>query len=620
MMDKNQITGLVLIMAMLLGYQYFFAPKIDPEKPQEKAKTSQTTVIPQKVATIDSNAAKTAAGDFASAAVGTGKDVVLENKDIKVTFTSQGGRVKQVLLKNYETYNSFAANKKEPLVIFDQDFDKISLDLPTTKGNIDLNKLYFNTNSVGGMIAEGKSDKVVFTLQLTNGQSVQQTYTLAGAGFLLDNDLKLTGLDGILKNESVKMNWVENVRPTEKDFTENRKATVNYLINDGENFDQLSESPTGSNDAKLDQPLKWVAFKKKYFLSSFITKNDPILKAEVTGTANEQDSVNIKTLRANMDLNLAGIKAGKGNFQWYFGPNDYNIIKDVAPGFGKNVKLSYDIFLPITRYVFVPLFNVLEKIFANYGLLIIALVLIIKFALLPLTYKSYVSMAKMRILQPELNAIKEKIGDDAAKQQQAQMKLYGEVGVSPLSGCVPVVATMPVLMAVFMLFPNLINLRQQSFLWANDLSTFDSIATLPFSIPLYGNHVSLFTLLMTVSSIAYGYYNNQNTPDQTGQPIDMKKMAYITPVIFMFVMNSLPAGMSFYYFISNIVTIGQQIGIRKFVDEDKIKNILDDNRKKIAAGGGAKKSRFSEYISKQMKAVEEAQKTQPAIDTKKKKK
>jgi YidC/Oxa1 family membrane protein insertase len=620
MMDKNQITGLVLIMAMLLGYQFFFAPKIEPEKPQQKAKTTQSSITPQKIVTIDSNAAKTAAGDFATAAVGISKDVVLENKDIKVTFTSQGGRVKQVLLKNYQTYTAFAENKKDPLVIFDQDFDKISLELPTTKGNIDLNKLYFNTNSVGGMVAEGKTDKVVFNLQLANGQTVEQTYTLAGAGFLVDNDLKLTGLDGILKNESVKMNWVENVRPTEKDLTENRKATVNYLINDGENFDQLSESPTGSNDAKLDQPLKWVAFKKKYFLSSFITKNDPIQKAEVTGTANEQDSLNIKTLRANMDLNLAGIKAGKGNFQWYFGPNDYNIIKDVAPGFGKNVKLSYDIFLPITRYVFVPLFNVLEKIFSNYGLLIIALVLIIKFALLPLTYKSYVSMAKMRILQPELNAIKEKIGDDPAKQQQAQMKLYGEVGVSPLSGCVPVVATMPVLMAVFMLFPNLINLRQQSFLWANDLSTFDSIATLPFSIPLYGNHVSLFTLLMTVSSIAYGYYNNQNTPDQTGQPIDMKKMAYITPVIFMFVMNSLPAGMSFYYFISNIVTIGQQIGIRKFVDEDKIKDILDDNRKKIAAGGGAKKSRFSEYISKQMKAVEEAQKAQPPVDNKKKKK
>jgi YidC/Oxa1 family membrane protein insertase len=619
MMDKNQITGLVLIMAMLLGYQFFFAPKIEPEKPQVKPKTTQLAT-PSKITAIDSNAVKTAAGDFAKVAVGTAKDVVLENKDIKVTFTSEGGRVKQVLLKNYKTYNAFAGNTKEPLVIFDQDFDKISLELPTTKGNIDLNKLYFTTNSVGGTVAEGKSEKVIFSLQLANGQTVEQTYTLAGTGFLLDNDLKLKGLDGILKNESVKMNWLENVRPTEKDLNENRKATVNYLINDGENFDQLSENPTGTNEATLDQPLKWVSFKKKYFLSSFITKNEPIEKAQVFGTANEQDSINIKTLRANMNLNLASIKAGKGNFQWYFGPNDYNIIKNVAPGFGKNVKLSYDIFLPITRYVFVPLFNVLENIFSNYGLLIIALVLIIKFALLPLTYKSYVSMAKMRILQPELNALKEKIGDDPAKQQQAQMKLYGEVGVSPLSGCVPVLATMPVLMAVFMLFPNLINLRQQSFLWANDLSTFDSIATLPFNIPLYGTHVSLFTLLMTVSSIAYGYYNNQNTPDQTGQPIDMKKMAYITPVIFMFVMNSLPAGMSFYYFISNIVTIGQQIGIRKFVDEDKIKDILDDNRKKIAAGGGAKKSRFSEYISKQMKAVEEAQKVQEVDKNKKKKK
>jgi YidC/Oxa1 family membrane protein insertase len=317
-----------------------------------------------------------------------------------------------------------------------------------------------------------------------------------------------------------------------------------------------------------------------------------------------------------MEVSLADMKAGKGQYQWYFGPNDYNKIKEIAPAFGRNVKLSYDIFLPITRYVFVPLFNILETVFSNYGLLIIALVLVIKFALLPLTYKSYVSMAKMRILQPELNAIKEKVGDDAAKLQQAQMKLYGEVGVSPLSGCVPVLATMPILMAVFMLFPNLINLRQEAFLWANDLSTYDSVWDLPFSIPFYGNHVSLFTLLMTLSSIAYGYYNNQNTPDQVGQPIDMKKMAYITPVIFMFVMNSLPAGMSFYYFVSNLVTILQQIGIRKFVDEDKIKQILEDNRKKIAAGGG-KKSRFSEYLQKQMKAAEEMQKQQN--DDKKKK-
>jgi YidC/Oxa1 family membrane protein insertase len=227
-------------------------------------------------------------------------------------------------------------------------------------------------------------------------------------------------------------------------------------------------------------------------------------------------------------------------------------------------------------------------------------------------------MAKTRILAPEIAAIKEKIGDDAAKVQQETMKLYGEVGVNPLSGCVPVLATMPVLMAVFMLFPNLINLRQESFLWAEDLSTFDSIVSLPFTIPFYGSHVSMFCLLMTVSQLAYGYYNNQITPDQPGQPINMKMMAYFTPVIFMFVMNSFPAGLSFYYFISNLVTIGQQLAIRKFVNEDKIKLILDENRKKIAASGGAKKSRFSQYLQTQMKTMEETQKN--AKNTPKKKK
>jgi YidC/Oxa1 family membrane protein insertase len=332
--------------------------------------------------------------------------------------------------------------------------------------------------------------------------------------------------------------------------------------------------------------------------------------AALTATPNLEDSLNIKTLDAQIIASAQDLSAGKSTFQFYFGPNDYAIVNKVeAPNFGKNVKLSYDFLLPITKYIFVPLFGFLESLFTNYGLLIIVLVLIIKTALLPLTYKSYVSMAKTRILAPEIAAIKEKIGDDAARVQQETMKLYGEVGVNPLSGCIPVLATMPVLMAVFMLFPNLINLRQQSFLWANDLSTFDSFINLPFNIPFYGSHVSLFCLLMTVSQLAYGYYNNQITPDQPGQPINMKMMAYITPVIFMFVMNSFPAGLSFYYFVSNLVTIGQQLAIRKFVNEDKIKALLDENRKKIAAGGGPKKSKFSQYLQTQLKTMEEQQKT-----------
>ena len=212
----------------------------------------------------------------------------------------------------------------------------------------------------------------------------------------------------------------------------------------------------------------------------------------------------------------------------------------------------------------------------------------------------------MRVLAPEINEIKERVGDDMAKQQSEQMKLYQEVGVSPLSGCVPVLATMPILFALFMLFPNLIELRQKPFLWANDLSTYDAFITFP-TLPFIGGHLSLFTVLMTMSSIAYAYYNNQTTPTQPG-PVNMKALSYIFPLMFMFVLNSYPAGLTFYYFISNIVTITQQQLIRRFVDEDKIRAVLDDNRRKIASGQVKKPGGFQALLQKQLAAADEARK------------
>ena len=276
--------------------------------------------------------------------------------------------------------------------------------------------------------------------------------------------------------------------------------------------------------------------------------------------------------------------------------------------------LGYAFLKPINEYILVPLFNVLEKVISNYGLIIICLVLIVKLLLTPLTYKSYISMAKMRLLAPELAELKEKNGDDMAKQQQDQMKLYQQVGVSPLSGCVPVLATMPILFSLFFLFPNLIELRQQSFLWAPDLSTYASFIKLPFTLPFYGSHVSLFTLLMTASSIAYAYYNNQITPTQPG-PVNMKVLSYIMPLMFMFVLNNFPAGLTFYYFVSNVVTIAQQLIIRSFVDEDKIKLILDENRAKNA-NGEKKQSKFQKYLEKTLQAGEEAKRKQAELDKK----
>jgi YidC/Oxa1 family membrane protein insertase len=264
--------------------------------------------------------------------------------------------------------------------------------------------------------------------------------------------------------------------------------------------------------------------------------------------------------------------------------------------------------------VIFPVFHFLTGIISNYGLIIIVLVILLKLVLAPLSYRSYLSMAKMKVLKPDLDQIKEKHGDDMSKVQAEQLKLYQSVGVNPISGCVPVLLQMPILFAMFYLFPASIELRQQPFLWADDLSTYDSLIRLPFAIPFgVGDHISLFTLLMTISTLVYTWQNNQISSVQG----PMKSMSYIMPVIFFFVLNSFSAGLTFYYFVSNLVTFGQQALIRRFVDENKIKLLLEENRKKNVAGTG-KKSKFMSRLEDAMKASEEAKKK--AQDERKKKK
>ena len=601
-MDKNSISGIVLIMAMLLGYQYFFAPKEPVQTKKEVVAAKPATATPKS---------DSALAVVADSSVQVKEQLyTLENENLRVTLSNFGGKLVSVQLKNYKSYKNYTLGKKDGIILFDAQKDLFDVEIPTSGKKLSLGKLVYQ-------VVQSKN-QVSFTSTLPNGKNIVQSYQLPESGYELAYSIDAKAIAPELTGNEYFIHWKENVTQTEKDAQEERKATINYLLTEDEEFDYLSENPTSVSNENLTQSVQWVSFKKKYFLAGLVPQGTLFTKANLTATPNPTDTVAIKTLDAQLVAPMGDLSAGKSAFKFYFGPNDYSIVKNIAPAFGKNVKLSYDFLLPITKYIFVPLFGFLESIIFNYGLLIIVLVLIIKTALLPLTYKSYVSMAKTRILAPEIAAIKEKIGDDPARVQQETMKLYGEVGVNPLSGCIPVLATMPVLMAVFMLFPNLINLRQESFLWAEDLSTYDSILNLPFNIPFYGSHISLFCLLMTVSQLAYGYYNNQITPDQPGQPINMKMMAYVTPVIFMFVMNSFPAGLSFYYFISNLVTIGQQLAIRKFVNEDKIKALLEANRAKIKAGGGAKKSRFSTYLQTQLKTMEEQQKA--AADQKKGKK
>ncbi|MCA0234701.1 MAG: membrane protein insertase YidC [Bacteroidetes bacterium] len=604
-MERNQIIGLALIMMMLVGYQ-ILAPQTEPPKtnPATQTKSSATAAVAPAPRQLDSVAAKAIYGDFASAAIGTAKDIVVETDDVRLTFSTKGGNVKEVLLKKFKTYTN------APLYLIDEQSSKFNLELPTNKGTINLADLYFTTESSNQVITTGKSTKLAFRLPLGANQYVEQTYTIQGSGYLIDYDVQLVGLDGLVKNEPTRLVWQDKLKQLENDMAENRKVVTTNYYADGE----LSDIGRGQSDnveEKIEQPVSWFAHKNKYFLSAFITKGSSLSNATLKSLVNQSDTTYIKTMQSEGSLSTADLKAGKGNFQFFFGPNDYQIVKNIgtATDFGDNVDLGYAFLKPLNKFFFVPMFSFLEKFFSNYGVLIVVLVLIVKLLMTPLVYKSYVSMAKMRMLAPELAIIKEKVGDDAAKMQQEQMKLYQQVGVSPLSGCIPVLATMPILMSLFFLFPNLIELRQQSFLWASDLSTYDAPIKLPFAIPFYGAHVSIFTLAMTISQLVYAWYNNQITPAQVQQPgmPDMRMLTYFMPVMFMFVMNSFPAGLSFYYLVSNVVTILQQQVIRRFVNDDKIRSILEENRRKIASGE-KKKSKFSDMLERSMKAADEAKK------------
>ncbi|WP_435356075.1 membrane protein insertase YidC [Emticicia sp. SJ17W-69] len=618
LVDRNQLIGIVLLMCMWAGYMYFM-PQTPPEKPTPVAPKAAVKTIAAPNVINDTLALKAAFGDFATAATGTSQDIVIENQDTKFTFSTLGGSIKEVVLKNYSTYADFKAGVKKPLVLIDDKNSSMNLEIQTNKGKVDLKKLYYTTTNQSTIIKEGDSTKVIFKLALADNQYIEQIYTIQSKGYTVDYDVNLVGMDAIVQNQPAHFYWQDNLKVLEHDIAENRKsAQINFWNAKDDEFDDLGANKSGNEDLNVADPVKWFSFKQKYFVTGFVAKNQPLSTVNLKLATPETDSSIVKTVEVNANLAISDLKTGKGNFRFYFGPNDYNLVKNVTDGFHRNVYLGYDFVKPINRFVFVPLFNLAESFISNYGLLIIVVVIVLKTLLTPLIYKSYISSAKMRVMAPELAELKEKVGDDQVKMQQEQMKLYQQVGVNPLSGCVPMLLQMPILMSVFFLFPNMIMFRQKNFLWASDLSTYDYPISWATNLPIVGNHISLFVVLMTLSSLAFTYYNNQITPDQPG-PIDMKKMSYVFPIVFFFVLNSFPAALSFYYLVSNVVTIAQQQIVRRFVDEDKIRKILDDNKVKYHANPqAAKKGKFAQFMEKQVKLAEENRQLQNN-DKKKKK-
>ncbi len=600
-MDRNQATGLILIALMVITYFTFFAPEPPPPAPEPEVAEQTSEPAPSEPAVYDSDSSflqvKDSAqqalnlqkyGVFGAGATGEEQIIVVENEEVKIQLSTLGAKINEVELKSFKTHDD------QPVVLLTPNSNQFSLALNSPGRVVDLTDLYYDhsTQTIGDTLIHS------FQLAMGNGQYVKHTYKLGPKGYEMGYHLELIGLDNVVTREDLIYRWDDHIIPQEKDIELSRtNTTVNYFTLDGD-FDYLSERSQGLEEEVLDEAVKWVSIKQRFFIAGLIAENK-FSQARVSTLYDPGKTDQVKFAQVTLGLPYEDLKSGKGNFKYYFGPNDYHITKDVAEDFSKNLWLGWPPMIWVNKFVIIPLFDLLNNFLDNYGFIIIIMVFIIKLALSPLSYKSYVSMAKMKVLKPELDQIREKHDGDMTKAQQEQMKLYQQVGVNPISGCVPMLLQMPILLSMFYFFPQSIELRGKSFLWADNLSSYDSILDLPFTIPFYGSHVSLFVLLMTVSTIVITWQNQQVSTVQG----PMKAFSYMMPVIFMFVLNSYPAALSFYYFVSNLVTFGQQAAIRKMIDEDKIKKVLEENRKR---GGSKKKSKFQARLEEAMKASQQA--------------
>ncbi len=606
-MDKNQTIGLVLMSALLIAYMFFFSPSKEDQQAKQRTEQIQDSIriaqeaIAAKANKQNAQTEQTVELDSTTKAlIANAKEIVLENENIKVALSSLGAEILNVELKNYETFDG------KPLILVDEQNSQIELSMPTSSGSVRIDKLGFTVQNT-------TKDKVTFA-GVVDGKPLEITYTLPKNGFELFYAIKTDAA-----TQSLQLSWTDVIKRTDHNIElDRRETTINYYTIE-DDFDYLSKGSTDAKTEVLENSVSWFSMKQRFFNAALITDKQFEKLTIGSGAVNESDSSIIKTLKVEALIPVSSLTAD-AKARFYFGPNKYDINKAVTDGFQENTYLGWAVLQPITLFVIIPLFDLLEKFIENYGVLIIVMVFLIKMVLAPLTYKSYVAQARTKVLQPEINKIKEKYPDDQAKQSQETMKLNSEFGVNPLSGCLPMVLQMPIIFALFTFFPSAIQLRNEAFLWASDLSTYDSILNLPFAIPFYGSHVSLFTLMMTASQMLVTRFTTpQNQMSSASMPINPKVMMYGMPVMFMFVLNSFPAGLTLYYVVSNLVTLFQTLVIRKFfVDEEKIRAKLELRREEKQKSG-KKGSSFMQRMQDAMAQAQEQQaqaKAKPNVDTK----
>ena len=617
-MDRNTFTGLFLILIILVGSTFLMQPS-DEDIKREKAKQSQDSIAKVKkaetplmvqdstktvvVPALDSTLIK--AGPFGSAQSGSNEPIVLENELLKVKISPKGGRIASVELKKFKTYRQL------PLIMFEGQGNKFGLIFGAAGKNISTNDLYFQPLGTSFSVAKIGSGSLTMRLNYSEGKYIDYIYSLTGDSYNVGLTIATKGMQDVVTptQKHLTLNWETILKQKEKDLVSEQRYSSTYFKQGDESVDYLSltESETKSiSEAKI----KWFSFKQHFFSNVLIAKNSFDKGELIVNTS--PDSNTVKSFAANMQIPFERQEVTSYPMDFYFGPNQLNILEKQGFEIEKQIDLGYWPLKYINRWIVLPVFSFLERFGWGYGLIILVLTVLLKMVLLPLTYKSYLSMAKMRILKPEMDEIKGKVGDDnPTLLQQEYLKLYKKAGVNPLGGCLPMLLQLPIIMAFFFFFPNLFELRQKSFLWMDDLSTFDAFFQMGFNIPFLGSHISLMCILMTISTLIYTYFNNQ-VSGATGQ---MKYIGYITPIIFFGVLNSYPSGLNYYYFLANMMTFAQQYIIRMFVNDDKIHAQIQENKKKPQSE--KKKSGFQQRMEDYMRQQQQ-NKTQPASSSKKK--
>ena len=638
MNNKNTLIGFILITAILFGWMYFMSPSKEQLAEQQRIQDSirrarleqmaldSIRLAEQQAAQMAALQADTAQlagldslgkaqllqnklrdkyGVFAAAAEGSEQTWTIENKLQKLTFSNKGGFLKQVELKEYKTYDSL------PLISFDPETVKFDLSFFAQNRIVNTSQFYFQpyVNGrpyTGGDMTVGENDSIVFALRLPTdnaNQYLEYVYTVRYDNYMMDFDVRTVGLKDVIATNAdyMTIDWEVDLMKQEKSTDRFAGESVYYRSLTDKDVDHLNEQK--DTDQIVNSKLKWVSFKQRFFCNVIVAKNEFENAHMATVTRKSNNPRYFKSMSANIEVPY-DMKAETNviPMQLYFGPNHFKTLRSYGIGLQDQINLGNFFLIKWINYGVIAVFNWLSSYGWNYGIVILILTILIKTLLFPLAFKSYKSSAVTRVLKPEMEAINAKYPkeEDAMKKQQAVLNLQRQAGVSPASGCLPALLQFPILIAIFRFFPASIELRQQPFLWADDLSTYDSIIEFPKFLGM--DHLSLFTLLMTITTFIYTYVNNKQM-DYSSNPQmkPMKWMMYLMPIMFFGIFNNYSSGLSYYYMLVNIITFIQMFIFRKMIDENKVRATIEENKKKPQ-----KKSNF-------MKRLEEAQKQQAKL-------